>query len=154
MQSVLQYWHSWNVQYHCCNRAKFIMMYQFIIIHVNRCLNPKCGCKSIYKFILFISSCDYCRHDWIEVIKMWNMSHASHYIYYIEWIAVLIFSQVITSCIYVPPQSDGHYYLSLLGYFKSLSSSHNHIIIGDFNVSEVNWPTLSVSSIHPCNLLL
>ena len=50
------------------------------------------------------------------------------------------------SCVYVPPNCSDTYYLHLLNHLKAQSSFQDTVIVGDFNVPDTNWTTLSASS--------
>lgn len=54
----------------------------------------------------------------------------------------------MVSCIYVPPNQDDFYHSSLSQTLYSLYSlpAHSHLIIGDFNMPDIDWSTLSAVS--------
>ena len=55
---------------------------------------------------------------------------------------------IIICTVYIPPNSDSNYVNSLLLYLSNLITSHDHIIlVGDFNFPDVNWDTVSGSSL-------
>ena len=50
--------------------------------------------------------------------------------------------------VYIPPNSDSDYLNSLLLYFSNLIISHDRIIlVGDFNLPDVDWDTLTGTSL-------
>ncbi len=57
-------------------------------------------------------------------------------------------SQPITLCtIYVPPNPDSVQQSSLLSYLSDLSMSNGRLIlVGDFNLPDIDWDTLSGTS--------
>ena len=51
---------------------------------------------------------------------------------------------IILCTVYIPPNSDSDYLNSLLLYLSSLYISHDHIIlVGDFNLPDIDWDTLT-----------
>ena len=62
---------------------------------------------------------------------------------------------IILCTVYIPPNSDSHYLNSLLLYLSNVFISHDHIIlVGDFNLPDVDWDTLtgiSLSSKYFCD---
>ena len=59
-------------------------------------------------------------------------------------------------CTYVPPSSPTSYYENLIHSLHSLPSSSHFILLGDFNITDVNWSTFhstSPSSSTFCDLL-
>jgi hypothetical protein len=64
---------------------------------------------------------------------------------------------ILCFCVYVPPGSNGDYYVALFSYIRSLPiTTHNVIIYGDFNFPDVNWFTMTSStdvSAQFCDLL-
>ena len=48
--------------------------------------------------------------------------------------------------VYVPPNPDYHYCSDLLDYLATLISVHDVVLLGDFNVPDINWSTLSGQS--------
>ena len=68
----------------------------------------------------------------------------------------------VVCCIYIPPEASPLYVSSLVSYLSSLTSSFNKCtILGDFNLPDVDWYTLTGSSsssscfcnfIFDCNL--
>ena len=63
----------------------------------------------------------------------------------IEVLSVNITSPPITLCIvYIPPNANSNYHLLLTSYLCSLVSVSKFIIIlGDFNMIDINWDTLA-----------
>ena len=53
-------------------------------------------------------------------------------------------------CIYVPPNPDSPYITDLITYLSDIMSSHcnDTILLGDFNMPDIDWSTLSSSSHH------
>ena len=66
----------------------------------------------------------------------------------LECISVVISSHLIISCIYLPPTADDSYHMSLLDFLYNLSPSHDHIIMGDFNMPDIDWFTLTARTTH------
>ena len=64
----------------------------------------------------------------------------------IEAISILISPSLAVSCIYVPPSAEFPYYLSLFDFINNLSLDYNHVIIGDFNMPDIDWPSLTATS--------
>ena len=77
----------------------------------------------------------------------------------LEIISVSITHQetIILCTVYIPPNSDSDYLNSLLLYLSSLYISHDHIIlVGDFNLPDIDWDTLtgtSLSSKYFCDFV-
>ena len=65
----------------------------------------------------------------------------------IQGISVLISPSLAITCIYVLPASDFSYHLTLLNLVNSLSSENNHLIVGDFNLPDIDWDSMSTPSI-------
>ena len=65
----------------------------------------------------------------------------------IEGISVLISPASVVTFVYVPPASDFHYYLSLMAFMNNLTSVYNHLVVGDFNMPDIDWNTMSAPSI-------
>ena len=65
----------------------------------------------------------------------------------IEGISVLISPALVITCVYVPPASDFYYYLTLMDFMNNLTSDYNHLVIGDFNMPDIDWNTMSAPSI-------
>ena len=55
------------------------------------------------------------------------------------------FRSLLCLCtVYISPNSDDDYCTSLLDYLKTLVSSFDHVVIvGDFNLPDIDWPTLT-----------
>jgi len=53
-------------------------------------------------------------------------------------------------CIYVPPNPDSPHITDLITYLSDIMSSHcnDTILLGDFNMPDIDWSTLSSSSHH------
>ena len=66
----------------------------------------------------------------------------------VESNSVIISTHLIISCIYLPPAVDDSIHISLLAFLHNLSPSHNHIIMGDFNMPDIDWSTLSAISTY------
>ena len=59
-------------------------------------------------------------------------------------VSIGIHLPVILCTVYVPPNSTDDYQVSLLNYLTELSSSSAHVIIvGDFNLPDINWSSLT-----------
>ena len=60
----------------------------------------------------------------------------------------LLLEQPINLClIYNPPNSESNYLQKLLAYlYDNMQATEEVILLGDFNVPNINWATLSVSS--------
>ena len=55
---------------------------------------------------------------------------------------------IIICTVYIPPNSDSDYLNSLFLYLSNLITLRDHIIlVGDFNFPDINWDTLSGSSL-------
>ena len=65
----------------------------------------------------------------------------------VESISVIISTHLIISCIYLPPAVDDSIHISLLDFLHNLSP-HNHIIMGYFNMPDIDWSTLSAISTY------
>ncbi len=72
----------------------------------------------------------------------------------IECISVEIGSsrKIIVSCVYRPPASSDEYFNSLLDHIRSLPSDCELLVLGDFNVPDINWETMSASSSNSSGL--
>ena len=55
-------------------------------------------------------------------------------------------SSFVFCVVYVPPNSDTHYYSHLLDYLTNLTLAYNVFLLGDFNTPDINWATLSGQS--------
>ena len=89
--------------------------------------------------------------------KLYNADPSLH----LECVSVEICCQpsfnLMVSCVYIPPNLDVVTLSSLDDFIKSLPSTHTHLIIGDFNMPNINWSTFSSpSSLSDsfCDLLL
>ena len=52
-------------------------------------------------------------------------------------------------CIYIPPNPNVHYFQSYISYLSNLATSHDPIIfLGDFNLPDINWSSLSCTSFN------
>lgn len=63
---------------------------------------------------------------------------------------------IIVCCIYIPPASLESYLQDVLHSLHSLTYIKDTIIVGDFNVPDINWSTLSATSFFSsslCNLI-
>ena len=60
---------------------------------------------------------------------------------------MLISSALVVTCIYVPPISDLHYYLTLMDFINNLTPDYNHLIAGDLNMPDIDWNSMSAPSI-------
>ena len=58
----------------------------------------------------------------------------------------------ITLCtIYIPPNSSDTYQSSLLSYLRDLINSNEHLVlVGDFNLPDIDWDTLTGTSAFSC----
>ena len=77
----------------------------------------------------------------------------------LEVISVIIGqgNDFVVCCIYIPPEASPSYVSSLVSYLSSLTCSFNKCtILGDFNLPDVDWYTLtgsSSSSSYFCNFI-
>ena len=56
-------------------------------------------------------------------------------------------TDIFLCTVYVPPGSDNDYHESLLNYLTKLASSTDHVVIvGDFNLPDINWSSLNGTS--------
>ena len=69
----------------------------------------------------------------------------------LEAVTVSVGTPSVTLCtVYNPPSATDLYHRSLISYLSSLSSSsHNLIIVGDFNFPDICWASLLVQMILP-----
>ena len=59
-------------------------------------------------------------------------------------VSIGIHLTVVLYTVYVPPNSSDDYQVSLLNCLTELSSSSAHVIIvGDFNLPDINWSSLT-----------
>ena len=67
---------------------------------------------------------------------------------YIEIVSVevTVSSPVLVCVVYIPPTSNFTYYTEVFQYLESIASHHCSVIIGDFNLPDISWPTLSGQS--------
>ncbi len=71
-------------------------------------------------------------------------------------IEVLTTPVVVLCCLYIPPNSPQSYLESILHHLNSLSTNENLTIVGDFNITDINWLSLTGSSQFSqdlCNLV-
>ena len=55
--------------------------------------------------------------------------------------------QILLCCVYIPPNPDAHYFHSYVSYLSNLATSYESIIfLGDFNLPDIIWSSLSCSS--------
>ena len=59
----------------------------------------------------------------------------------------LIHVKCIVCCVYSPPTVSLTTFTDTLSFLSNLASDHNVLIIGDFNLPDLNWSTLSGSSV-------
>lgn len=64
----------------------------------------------------------------------------------IEGISVMISPSLIISCVYIPPASSFTIHLALFDFINNLSKDFDQLILGDFNMPDINWQSLSASS--------
>ena len=56
---------------------------------------------------------------------------------------------ILVCCIYIPPNPNVHYFQSYISYLFNLTTSHDPIIfLGDFNLPDINWSSLSCTSFN------
>ena len=64
---------------------------------------------------------------------------------------------VILCCVYIPPNCSSSYFCSAISILETILTQHNHVIIlGDFNLPDINWSSLtspSPSSTILCDLI-
>ena len=64
-----------------------------------------------------------------------------------EGIYILISSSLDISCVYVPPASDFSYILALLDFITNLKIKHCHLVLGDFNMPDICWDSMTAKSV-------
>ena len=64
----------------------------------------------------------------------------------IECISILISPSTIITCIYVPPSADLCYHRALNDFLANLSPVYTHLILGDFNMPDIDWLSMSAST--------
>ena len=89
--------------------------------------------------------------------------HARTFIksFVIEFISVEVMSNLLLTCVYISPHQVDRSLDALLEHFYNLSQDHDHIIIGDFNMPDIDWnlsaaistkSDLFCDAIFDCNL--
>ena len=71
-------------------------------------------------------------------------------------IEITLQSNITLICTYFPPSSTDAHYNKLLSTIVSLSDNQDIIIVGDLNLPDINWSTLTGTSTFTsslCNLL-
>jgi hypothetical protein len=66
----------------------------------------------------------------------------------LESVAVLIHlaSPVVVCLVYLPPSTTPLMFSSLLTFLSTISADYETIVLGDFNMPDIDWGTLSGSS--------
>ena len=54
--------------------------------------------------------------------------------------------KLFITCLYVPPNCSNSYQQEVLNYLSTLDNDNNTILLGDFNIPEINWSTLNATS--------
>ena len=81
--------------------------------------------------------------------------YAPHYIALIIWrLFVLVenFSRTVVCVVYCPPNCCSGYSNDLVSYLRSISNYDSIIIMGDFNVPDINWSSLCGNSPYSTSL--
>lgn len=60
------------------------------------------------------------------------------------WLDVL--PKILVCCVYIPPGSDENLINQLLDLINLLPSDNDIILLGDFNVPDVNWDAMTAST--------
>ena len=66
----------------------------------------------------------------------------------LEAVMVEIESRTILTCIYVQPNCTEDYFDRLLACIHSLPDGQDLLVVGDFNLPDINWKTLSGMGTH------
>ena len=65
---------------------------------------------------------------------------------HLECISVLISPKLVISSIYVPPSANLPHLYPVVSFINDLSSDCTHILVGDFNMPDINWQSLTAAS--------
>ena len=131
--------------------------YTFPVIYTFKCFRLNCLTETwlksyIYNNKLIPTNYVVYRNDRTPhgggVMLAVNNNISSSLIYnptYLELLTVTLnYTKVITICLlYIPPNSDQNYISDLTEYLSSLRHTENLIILGDLNLPDVNWGSLS-----------
>ena len=66
----------------------------------------------------------------------------------LETVMVEIESRTILTCIYVQPNCTEEYFAQLLFCIRSLPDDQDLLVVGDFNLPDIDWKTLSGVGTH------
>ena len=64
-------------------------------------------------------------------------------------VSLVLHPATLVCCVYIPPSSPVSYYENLISSFQSLSktTSSHLVLLGDFNVIDINWTSFHASSL-------